>query len=303
MHMCHGCLMNLDVESLRTFLTVLDHGNMTRAAEQLNLSQSAVSRKMLRLEQRIGRPLLIRDGHALRATRDGNTLIPDARSMVEIHDRAVARLQSSELTGKVRLGSNGEVEASQIAAMLGRFKLRHPAASIEFIIDHSGRLADWVENGAVDLAVFQVNEDHLRDADIVLWTEELSWVTSSHTDFDEGIVPVVDFGENCFYSRFSNPKLSDAGIDYRVTFSAASSADVRSAVDAGIGIAVLATRYISDDVVEWKRGRTLGQLPPVHQILRFMPGKQSEAVEALIETIRDELTCPLAQGPKSTENR
>ncbi len=303
MQMCHDGLVNLDIESLRTFLTVLDHGNMTRAAEQLNLSQSAVSRKMLRLEQRIGRPLLIRDGHTLRPTRDGNTLIPDARNMVEIHDRAVARLQSSELTGKVRLGSNGEVEASQIAAMLGRFKLKHPAASIEFVIDHSGQLADWAETGAVDLAIFQVDEDNLRATDIVLWTEELSWVTSCETDFEEGTVPVVDFGENCFYSRFSNPKLSDAGIDYRVTFSAASSADVRSAVDAGIGVAVLATRYISENVVEWKRGSTLGPLPPVHQILRFMPGKQSEAVEALIETIRDELTCPPTQGQEFAESR
>ncbi len=295
--------MQLDIESLRTFLAVLDHGNMTQAAEQLHLSQSAVSRKMLRLEQRIGRPLLIRDGHSLRPTRDGNTLIPDARSMVEIHDRAVARLQSSELTGQVRLGSNGEVEASQIAAMLGRFKLRHPAASIEFVIDHSGQLADWVETGTVDLAIFQVNEDELRDTDIVLWTEDLSWVTSCETDFSGGTVPVVDFGENCFYSRFSNPMLSEANVDYRVTFSAASSADVRAAVDAGIGVAVLASRYINDDVVEWKRGADLGPLPPVHQILRFMPGEQSEAVEVLIDTIRDELTCPPTQGQEPSETR
>ena len=116
-------------------------------------------------------------------------------------------------------------------------------------------------------------------------------------------MPVVDFGENCFYSRFSNPMLSEANVDYRVTFSAASSADVRAAVDAGIGVAVLAARYINDDVVEWKRGAELGPLPPVHQILRFMPGKQSEAVEVLIDTIQDELTCPPAQGQEPQENR
>lgn len=303
MHMCHGCFMHLDVESLRTFLAVLDHGNMTRAAEQLRLSQSAVSRKILRLEQRVGRPLLIRDGHALRPTRDGDSLIPDARSMVEIHDRAVARLQSSELTGKVRLGSNGEVEASQVAAMLGRFKLKHPGASIEFIVDHSGQLADWVETGNVDLAILQVDEEHLRTDDIVLWTEDLSWVTSCQTDYAEGTVPVIDFGEHCFYSRFSNPLFKEAGVDYRVTFSAASSADVRSAVDAGIGVAVLATRYISDDVVEWKRGTDLGVLPAVYQILRLLPGEQSEAVGALIDTIRDELTCPPTQPHEYAESR
>ncbi len=293
MHLCHGWLVHLDVESLRTFLAVLDHGGMTKAAKQLHLSQSAVSRKILRLEDRVGRPLLIRDGHSLRPTRDGRDLLSDARTMVEIHDRAVARLQSSDLTGKVRLGTNGEVEASQIAALLGRFKLRHPGASIEFVVDHSGQLADWVKGGDVDLAVFQVGKESLRPDDIVLWTEELSWVTCCETDFSEGTVPLIDFGQHCFYSKFSNPLLRQAGIDHRVTFSAASSVDVRAAVKAGIGVSVLATRYIGDDVIEWERGQELDPLPPVFQILRAVPGEHSEAVTALIETISEELTSPV----------
>ena len=82
--------MQLDIESLRVYLTVLDAGGMTRAAERLHMGQSAVSRKVSRLEERVGQSLLIRDGHTLRPTRAGRALLPDAREMIDIHDRAAA---------------------------------------------------------------------------------------------------------------------------------------------------------------------------------------------------------------------
>ncbi len=127
--------IQLDIESLRTLLAALDYGGMTRAAERLHMSQSSVSWKIKRLEERVGRPLLIRDGHSLRPTRDGRALIPDARALVEIHDRAASRLESSELSGTVKLGSNEEVDVARMAALLGRFKWSHPNTTIEFAVD------------------------------------------------------------------------------------------------------------------------------------------------------------------------
>ena len=76
--------MQLDIESLRVYLTVLDAGGMTRAAERLHMGQSAVSRKVSRLEERVGQSLLIRDGHTLRPTRAGRALLPDAVSYTHL---------------------------------------------------------------------------------------------------------------------------------------------------------------------------------------------------------------------------
>lgn len=290
-------VMQLDVESLRTFLAVLDHGGMTRAAKHLNLGQSAVSRKIQRLEDRVGRPLLIRQGHTLRPTRDGRALLGDARALVEIHDRAVARLESSDLTGTVKLSSNGEVDTSQIASLLGTFACRHPGATVEFSLDHSGNLVDWIDSGAIDLAVFQVTEKTRRPSDIVLWTESLSWVTSaSPAPAGDGPLSLVDFGSCCHYNEFTHRILADAGIEFRTTFSAASSADVRAAVQAGIGIAAMSSRYLGGDVVEWQPPRPLAPLPDVTQVIRTVPGERPDAVAALIDTIRTELTLENVAG-------
>ena len=211
--------LQLDVESLRTYLAVLDTGGMTRAAERLDVTQSAVSWKIKRLEERVGRPLLIRDGHTVRPTRDGRALLDDARTIVELHDGAVWRLRSPELTGKIKLGSNEEIDATHIASLLGRFKRSHPNATIEFVIDHTERLATLVDSGMIDVALMQVTDEQLRNDDTVLWTDDLHWVTSSEWTYDEGTVPLVTFGDLCFYRKLSEPILDAAGIDHTNAFS------------------------------------------------------------------------------------
>ena len=281
-------MVQLDVESLRTLIAVLDWGSMTRAAQQLGMSQSAVSWKIKRLEQRVGRPLLIRDGHDLRPTRDGSALLDDARSIVEIHDRAVQRLSSPEFTGRIRVGSNEEVGATRLAGILGRLKLLHPAATIEFVVDQSRQLTPQLERGRIDVAVIQVTEEEVRPDDIVLWAEELRWATHRDMPYDEGVVPLITYGANGFYRPVSEPILERHGVRYRYTITAPTSASVRAAVEAGLGVAVLGERFLEGDVVEWGLAADLDPLPRSCQIIRTVDGERSEIAQALIESITDE---------------
>ena len=284
--------LHLDVESLRTYLAVLDAGGMTRAAERLKMTQSAVSWKIKRLEDRVGRPLLIRDGHTLRPTRDGRALLDDARTIVELHDGAVWRLRSPELTGKIKVGSNEEIDAMDIAALLGRFKRSHPYATVEFVIDHTERLAAAADAGLIDVVLIQVTDHELRPNDTMLWTDDLHWVTSREWTHDEGVVPLVTFGDMCFYRKLSEPILDAAGIEYTHAFSGSATRGVIAAVEAGLGVGVLSSWYLGDDIVEWPRGVDLPPLPRVHQIARTVPGDSSEAAEALVGVIAEQLTEP-----------
>ena len=283
--------MQLDIESLRVLLTVLDTGGMTSAAERLHMGQSAVSRKVQRLEERAGQPLLIRDGHDLRPTRAGRALLPDAKAMVELHDKAAARLSSSDLEGHVSLSSNGEIDMEQIAALLGAFRRRHPATTVQFAVDHSGSIPEWVAAGEVDVAIFQVADAALRPTDITLWTEDLVFVASASDAFVDQPLPFLDFGQCCYYNEFTHDTLTRAGIGFQTVFSAATSADVRAAVQAGIGVAVMSSRYVYDDVVVWRPPVPVDPLPTINQIIRTVPGERPDAVAALVETIRSELIC------------
>lgn len=280
--------MQLDVESMRTFLAVLDWGSMTRAATQLELTQSAVSWKIKRLEQRVGRPLLIRDGHELRPSQAGRILLDEARSIVEAHDRVVHRLASPEFTGRVRVGSNEEVGAARMAGILGRFKRMYPDATIEFVVNQSRLLLPMLARGTIDVAVLQVRDDEVEPDDVVLWSEQLCWATHRDMPYEDGEVPLISYGENGFYRPVSEPILERHGIRYRYTVTAPSSVNVRAAVEAGLGVAVLGERFITDDVIEWSRAVELDPLPAAFQVVRTSPGDSSAIATTLVEAITDE---------------
>ena len=263
---------------------------MARAAEQLELSSSAISWKIKRLEQRVGRPLLIRDGHDLRPTREGRLVLEEAPAMVEAHDRLVRRLTHPEFRGTVKIGSNEEVGAARMAGILGRFRFAYPDATIEFVVNQSRLLRPLLNRGRIDVAVVQVTEEEVQPSDVVLWTEELQWATHRDLPHDEGTVNLITYGENGFYRPVSEPILDRHGISYRYTVTAPTSDAVRAAVAAGLGVAVLASQWLTGDVVPWEVGANLDALPRSCQVVRTVPGEQPAATQAIVDAIVDEFT-------------
>ena len=283
--------MQLDVESLRTLAAVLDQGSMTAAASQLDLSQSAVSWKIKRLEERVGRDLLVREGRTLSPTRDGRELLDYARTIIDAHDEAVARLSSTSLEGKVRLGSTEEASAKCTGEVCGRFNRIHPNAILDFHVDRSSRLEAMVRANQLDVAVIQLLPHQVQARDSVLWHDELRWVSSPEWTYDEGRVPLITFGEDGFYRPIMEAALTDAGIPHRVAYSGPSTAGVISAIEAGIGVGLLATRAIPDDtsMIEWPRAAELDDPPAVVNVARAAKGATSEVAATLLADLRAEL--------------
>ena len=263
---------------------------MARAAEQLELSPSAMSWKIKRLEQRVGRPLLIRDGHDLRPTREGRLILEEAPAMLEAHDRLVRRLTHPEFTGTIKIGSNEEVGAARMAGILGRFRFAHPDATIEFVVNQSRLLLPLLARGRIDVAVIQVTEEDVLPDDVVLWTENLSWATHRDLPYDEGTVDLITYGENGFYRPLSESSLESERIRYRYTVTAPTSAAVRAAVSAGLGVAILGTQWLGDEVVAWDRGSALAPLPRSCQIVRTVPGESPGVTQAIVDAIVEEFT-------------
>lgn len=284
--------MRLDTESLRTLIAVVDQGSMTRAAEQLGMSQSAVSWKIKRLEDHVGRSLLVRDGHDLRPTLDGRELLADARNIVAVHDRAVARLSTSTLTGRVRFGTNAELTASNVTELLSRFNVNHPGATIEIVSSGSDELARLLDRGELDVATLQVIESERRSGDRTLWTDRLTWVASWAWPFDGDEVPIVSSAPR--HHSYDGPleALRRAGIEHYSAFSGVSTASVIEAVSAGLGVAILSESWLDDDIVAWQRGNELAPVEPVHQVVRAAAGERREVADALVATLIADLDDP-----------
>ncbi|NNF68865.1 MAG: LysR family transcriptional regulator, partial [Acidimicrobiia bacterium] len=145
-------MLKIDIESMRAFVAVTEFGGISRAADQLDLTPSAVSWKIKRLEQRVGKPLLIRDGHDLRPTHEGRIVLEDAPEIIRSHDRMTSRLAYPEFTGLIKVGSNEEVGAERIAAILGRFQQTYPGSRVQFEVNQSRLLRPLIEGGRIDVA-------------------------------------------------------------------------------------------------------------------------------------------------------
>ena len=95
---------NLDLTALRSFVTVAECGGVTRAAGQRNLTQSAVSMQLKRLEEALDQPLLDRTGRGVTLTAQGEQLLSYGRRMMALNDEVWARMTHQAFEGEIVLG-------------------------------------------------------------------------------------------------------------------------------------------------------------------------------------------------------
>lgn len=283
--------MRLDVEALRAFVTLVDAGSFTEAGNRLHLTQSAVSWKLKRLEERIGRPLLLKNGRALSLTEEGDVLIQHAREVLAAHDAAIAALGSRKLHGEIRLGLTEELMTRGLARIVGRFARAYPRVRLSLRVDHSRLLDLALAAGEIDLAVLQTWADEVRGEDLVLNREPLVWVAARPAVAALRPLPLVTFGPNCFYHPKALSLLQRAGQEAFVLVQAPSAATVRAAVESGLGLGVLARPAVPQ--AAWILPETAG-LPALPEVVHVQRGDaaRSPALRGLAKALGEK---PLAQ--------
>jgi LysR family positive regulator for ilvC len=144
----------MDTRALTIFLSVADTLNFSRSSELLNLSVSAVSRTVSRLEEEVGQPLFERDNRRVSLTRAGREFREYARNSVAQWQQVRRRLGSEEeLAGEVSLYCSVTATRSVLAPILEAFRGTHP--SVEIMM-HTGDQADGISrilDGQDDVAV------------------------------------------------------------------------------------------------------------------------------------------------------
>ena len=115
---------DLQLDWLRAFVSVVDSGSLSAAAPLIHRSQSAVSMQLLKLEDAIGRPVLLRGPRHLELTPTGLELLGYARRLLELHRETLDALHGPLLSGRVRLGVPDDYAASYLTPAWRLAKLR-----------------------------------------------------------------------------------------------------------------------------------------------------------------------------------
>ncbi|KYH03656.1 LysR substrate-binding domain-containing protein [Bradyrhizobium sp. DOA1] len=237
----------LDLELLRSFVSVVEAGGFTRAGARVHRTQSTVSQQIKRLEEDVGQVLLHRDGKDVRPTEAGERLLSYARRLLSLAEEARDVLRQPGGEGAIRLGIPEDFAAYRLTKLLGAFSRSHPRLRLDVRADQSKHLARDLERGELDLALYK-REASAKDA-IAVWPERVHWVTSkSHpVDINVSSVPLIGFPLGCIYRAGAIHALESAGRAWHTAYTSSSLSGIQAAVAAGMGLSILSEMAIQSD--------------------------------------------------------
>lgn len=155
----------MDLKQLETFVAVAEHGSFSKAAQAVNLTQSAVSQQMRDLEQQVRIALFDRRVRPPRLTREGRLYVDTARAILDAQARFMERFGHGRLAGKLTIGAVRSALSLGLPEALHALKENHPHLSLRLL--SSGRLTNEliaeVRSGSLDAALVVGPPSEARD--------------------------------------------------------------------------------------------------------------------------------------------
>jgi DNA-binding transcriptional LysR family regulator len=249
----------LDLDQVQTFALVADLKSFTRAAEASGATQSAVSLKLKRLEERLGRRLVERTPRLVRLTAEGTAFLAHARELLAAHERAL-NLDKPKAV-RLRLGVSDHVVGDALASLLARVNAYDPSLVLEVDVGFSDTLLRSFDKGRLD-AVIVLRDAGRRDGEKLL-ANEFGWFAASRFRYRPGEpLRLASLAPHCGVRAMAIRALDRAKIDWVESFVGGGVSAVCAAVASGFAAAALARRIAPPQAVDI--GRVHG-LPPLRR--------------------------------------
>jgi DNA-binding transcriptional LysR family regulator len=274
--------MGRDLETawLRSFVTAVRTGSITRAATALGHTQPALSQQLRKLESAVGRPLLYRSTSGVTPTRAGEELLPYAERILSLSAQALTET-GRVLTGHCRVGLLEDLVASQLPQALADLARLHPGATLEVLTLSNAAMREAYDAGRVQLVLDQMTDVPGPPR----WTvrRPLVWAIGQGVDVAADPLPVVLFSDPCSFRTAVLETLQQADRRWRLAFESNSLIGVLAAVRAGLGVAALMPSNL-EPVMACHDVDALPTLPDVELGLARHPRTEGDPLIDAVET-------------------
>lgn len=297
----------MTIDQLRIFIAVAEREHVTRAAEALNLTQSAVSATIATLERELGAKLFSRIGRGIAMTEAGFLLLGEARAILDrVQSATLAVRELSDLKrGRITIKASQTIANHFLPPKLIQFHEAYPGIALEVLMGNSSEVARAVANGEVELGLIEdeppeselktiVAEKIAQDQLMLVVSKTHPWVHKPALDISElavaqWVVREAGSGTRAILHRY----LDARGVDRKaiaITLELPSNEAVLSAVSAGHGVTILSESVCADSI---KAGHIASlscglEARPFYAI-QHADRYRSRAVSALLAMIR---CCP-----------
>jgi DNA-binding transcriptional LysR family regulator len=229
----------LPVDVVRALIAIVDCRGFTRAAEQLGRTQPTISLQIRRLEELIGAPVFDNTAR-LTLSPHGRTVLEYGRKLLAAHDDLGEALKRQENAAPaVRLGMPNEFAAVLAPLLMDLANAR--GAAFEVTCEPSETLIERVRAYQLDLALAMTGAEQ-GEGSVAHWTLPLSWIAGPRLQLRDGApVRLVTPPEGALFYAIAADALTRAGRKFEVVCKSGNPDVLRSAVDAGYGVALVPT--------------------------------------------------------------
>ena len=242
--------MKIDFDGIQAFVVIAELGGFSKAAEHLHVTQTALTRRVQKLEAYLGLRLLDRTTRYVELTAVGREFLPQAKAIVGEMTLAVGRLKdmSKNARGSFTLACVPTMASHVLPAVMRRYMEVHPGNRIRLIDTTAFEVRDAVLHGQAELGIGIPTERHPELVESPLLEEPLMFFCRTEHPFsqrpsvtwsDMGAVELVVVGSMTATRVFMDYQLAKRGISLSGAFEVQHHATAISLVAAGVGAAIL----------------------------------------------------------------
>jgi DNA-binding transcriptional LysR family regulator len=242
---------------LAAFVTAVESGTVQGAADALQLTQSAATKRLQALERRVGRPLLERGAHGLRPTAAGAVLYPLAREALAALERAEAAVISPDDAPLLRIHASRTIGVTLLPQWLASFRASAPPCRVSATVTNSEEVVHALRDGAAEIGFIEgpaASMHGMREL-VVAHDEILVIVAGDHPWARRRAVALKALTGEPFLAReagsgtraVATATLAGAGVELQPTLEVSSAEALKRAVLAG-GFTLLSERVVASEI-------------------------------------------------------
>lgn len=275
---------NLDLTALRSFVMVADAGGVTKASGFLNLTQSAVSMQLKRLEVGLGLQLLDRSARSVSLTGAGEQLLGYARRLLDLNDEVFARLTHQDYEGEIVLGVPGDIVYPFIPQVLHRFAADFPRVKVHLVSSMTRTLKPMFDHGDCDMIL--TTEEGAPPGCETLAELPLIWVGAPGGSAWKQRPLRLAFERGCIFRTGVQRALDEDGIPWEMTVESDSTRTIEASVSADLAVHVAIDGTQMPQVERIQHAGALPELTSTRINLYLGPLREQGPGTALADLIR-----------------
>lgn len=283
----------MDTATLQAFVEVARSGSFSIAAQNLFITQSAVSKRIAQLESQLDTRLFDRIGRGISLTESGSTLLPQAEQILtQLEDaRRTLNNLSGEVTGRLSLAASHHISLHRLPETLRSYVKRYPQVQMDLRFYESEVAYEAVVHGDIELALITLSpESDPRIVAQTVWVDRLHYcVAADHplascanVEFDQiNAYPAILPAADTFTYQIVHKQLSSLGLEPNLGISTNYLDTIRMMVRSGLGWSLLPETLIDEHLVRLNTGSQ-----PVERPLGYIYHRERTLSNAARELLR-----------------